>query len=43
MKKRLSSLQAQEIQKVEKLIFFLKRLTHGFGAKMAIFQTSFFR
>ena len=32
----------KDVQKVEKLPFFLKGLTHGFGPKMAIFLTSFF-
>ena len=38
-KKCLSKLQKQEVQKVEKLTFFLKGLTRGFGPKMAIFQS----
>ena len=75
-KKRLSRLQKQDLQKVEKLTFlqtgqprvlvqkmalfrlfflgnigqenvfydiFLKKLTHGFGPKMAIYPTFFFR
>ena len=37
-KKRLSRLQKQEVQKVEKLTFF-----HGFGPKLAIFPHFFFR
>ena len=41
-KKCLSRLLKQEVQKVEKLTF-LKGLTHGFGAKMAIFPTFFFQ
>ena len=36
-KKCLSRLKIQEVQKVEKLTFFLKTFTHGFGPKMAIF------
>ena len=40
-KKRLSRLQKQEVQKLEKLTFF-QRETHGFGPKMAIFPTFFF-
>ena len=42
-KKRLSRLQKQEIQKVEKLTFFAKGLTHGFGPKMDIFPAFFFK
>ena len=34
--------QKKEVQKVEKLTFFQKGLTHGFGPKMAIFPTFFF-
>ena len=41
-KKLISRLKKQEDQKVEKLTFFPKGLTHGFGAKMAIFPTLFF-
>ena len=41
-KKRLSRLQKQEVQKVEKLTFFPKGLTHSFGPKMAIFSIFFF-
>ena len=41
-KKRLSWLQKQEVQKVEKLTFFPKELTHSFGPKMAIFSMFFF-
>ena len=40
-KKRLSRLQKQEVQKVEKLKFFPQGLTHGFGPKTAIFPTFF--
>ena len=36
-KKRPSRLYKQEVQKVEKLTFFQKGLTHGFGPKTAIF------
>ena len=42
-KKRLSRLQKQEVQKVKKIDIFPKGLTHGFGPKMAIFPTFFFR
>ena len=42
-KKRLSRLLKQEVQKVEKLTFFQRGLNHGFGPKMTIFQTFFFR
>ena len=37
-KKHLSSLKKHKVQKVEKLTFF-----HGFGPKMTIFPTFFFR
>ena len=40
--KRHSRLQKQQVQKVEKLTFFQKGLTHVFGPKMAIFPTFFF-
>ena len=40
-KKRLSRQWKQDVQKVEKLTFFLKGLTHGFGPKMAIFSYFF--
>ena len=33
----------KEVQKVEKLTFFKKGLTHRFGPKMAIFPPFFFR
>ena len=42
-KKPLSRLQKQKVQKVEKLTFFPKGLTHGFGPKMAIFPTFLYR
>ena len=42
-RKRLSTLWKKEIQKVEKLTFFPKRITHRFGPKMSIFPTFFFR
>ena len=32
----------KEVQRVEKLAFFLKGLTHGFAPKIAIFPTFFF-
>ena len=41
-KKRLSRLQKQEVQKVEKLTFFPKGLTNGFGPIMALFSTFIF-
>ena len=41
--KRLSRLQKQEVQKLEKKAFFPRGLTHGFGPKMAIFTNFFFR
>ena len=41
-KKRLSRLEKQEVQKVEKIDIFSRGLTHGFGRKMAVFQTFFF-
>ena len=40
--KRLSRLQKQEVQKLEKKAFFPRGLTHGFGPKMAIFTNFFF-
>ena len=40
-KKRLSRLQKQEVQKVEKLRFFQRGLVHGFGPIVAIFHLSF--
>ena len=40
--KRHSRLWKQEVQKVEKLTFSPKRLTHDYGPKMVIFQTFFF-
>ena len=39
---RLSRLKKQEVDKVQKLTFFHRRLTHGFGPQMAIFPTFFF-
>ena len=36
-------LYKQEVQKVEKLTFLKKGLTHCFGPKMAIFPPFFFR
>ena len=42
-KKSLSRLYKQKVQKVEKLTFFFRGFTHGFGPKMAIFLTFFFR
>ena len=41
-KKRLSRLQKQQVQKVEKLTFF-QRGFHGFGPKMAIIPTFIFQ
>ena len=41
MKKRLSRLQKQEFQKVEKFDIFPKGLTNGFGPKMAVFPIFF--
>ena len=41
-KKRLSSLQKQEVKKRRKIDILEKRLTHGFGPKMANFPTLFF-
>ena len=35
--------QKKEVQKVEKLTFFLKGLTHSFGLKLAIFKRFFYR
>ena len=35
--------QKKEVQKVEKLAFFQKGLTHGFGPKTAIFPTFYFK
>ena len=35
--------QKKEVQKVEKLTFFQKGLTHGFGPKTAIFPTFYFK
>ena len=40
-KKCLSRVQKQEVQKGEKLTFFVKGLTHGFSPKMPIFPTFF--
>ena len=40
-KKQLSRLLKQELQKVEKLTFFQKGLTHGLSPKMAILPTLF--
>ena len=40
-KKRLSRHWKQEVQKVEKLTFFPKGLTHVFGPRMAIFPSFF--
>ena len=42
-KKRLSYLQKQELQKVQKIDTFPKVLTHGFGPKITIFPTFLFR
>ena len=42
-KKRLFRLKKREVQKVEKLTFCPKGLTHGFGPKMAMFETFSFR
>ena len=42
-KKRPSRLYKQEVQKVQKIDIFPKGLAHGFGPKMAIFPTFFFR
>ena len=41
MKKRLSSLQKQEVKKRRKIDIFPKRLTHGFGPKISIFPILF--
>ena len=41
-KNRLSTSSKQEVQKVEKMSFFSKGLTHGFGPKKAIFPNFFF-
>ena len=38
----LFRLLKEEVQRVEKLTFFLKGLNHGFGPKMTIFPTCFF-
>ena len=35
--------QKKEVQKVEKLTFLQKGLTHGFGPKTAIFSTFYFK
>ena len=40
-KKRLSSLQKQEVEKVKKIDIFPKGLRHGFAPKIAIFPTFF--
>ena len=40
-KNSLVCYKKKEVQKVEKLPFFPKGLTNGFGPKMAIFPTSF--
>ena len=42
-KKRLFSLQQQEVPKVEKIKIFPKGLTHGFGPKMANFPLFVFQ
>ena len=42
-RKRLSRLSKIEVRKVEKLTFFPKGLTDGFGRKMAIFASFFIR
>ena len=42
-KKCLSRLQKKKVQIVVKWTFFSKGLTHGFGPKIAIFSTFFFR
>ena len=42
-KKHLSRLKKHKVQKVEKLTFFQRGLTHAFGPKMAIFPTFFLR
>ena len=42
-KKRLCRLLKQQVQKVEKLRFLQKGLTHGFCPKLAIFPSSVFR
>ena len=41
--KRLSRLYKQQVQKVEKLRFLQRGLTRGFGPKIAISQSFFFR
>ena len=40
-KKGLSRLKKQDIKKSRKLPIYPKALTHGFGAKITIFQTFF--
>ena len=40
-KKRVSKLQKQEVQKVEKIVIFSKGLVRGFGQKLAIFPSFF--
>ena len=40
--KRISKLYKQDGQKVKKMAFFSKGLTHGLGPKMPIFPTFFF-
>ena len=42
-KKRLPSVEKQEVQKVEKWPFFQRGLTHAFDPKMTIFPTFYFR
>ena len=42
LKKRLSRLKKQQVQKVKKIKIFPKELIHGFSPKMAIFQLFFF-
>ena len=42
-KKCLSRISKEEVQKVEKLTSFSKELTHGFGPKVSIFPTFFFK
>ena len=42
-KKRLSRLKKHDINKSRKIPIYPKALTHGFGPKITIFQTFFFR
>ena len=42
-KKFLSRISKEEVQKLEKLTSFSKGITHGFGPKVSIFSTFFFK